>query len=137
MAEIVLGSKDIFPDEAVLKSTLAKSYTYYKKLEALTKGFSHEWKFYNKKSGWVFKVMDKKKALFWITPLNGNFNIGFAVRECEKDTLIAGNISKGMKEKLSNAEKYPEGYAVRLNIGNKDDFEEIAQALKILMDLRK
>ena len=136
MSDIVLAEKSLTPDESQLESILDNVYSFFKKLEELTETYTHEWKFYNKKSGWVYKVSDKKKALFWVTPLRNSFNIGFALRESEKETLLNCEISSEIREKLISAEKYPEGYALRMNIKNEDDFNNLIKILHVVMKLR-
>jgi hypothetical protein len=136
MSDVVLTEKSLIPDDSQLKATLDTAYPFFKQLEELTGTYAHECKFYNNKSGWTYKVSDKKKALFWITPLQGNFNIGFALRESEKETLLNNNIATDLKEKLSTAEKFPEGFALRLNIKNEDDFKNLVFIVNIIMKLR-
>ncbi len=97
MIDIVLNEKGLMPDEALLKPTLIEAYTFFEKLEGMIKEFSHEWKFYNKKSGWIYKVFNKKKSLFYITPLRNNFNIGFAIRENEREALLQSDIEEDIK----------------------------------------
>ena len=137
MSDIVLIKKSVIPDDSQLKLTLGTTYSFLKKLEGLTENYVREWKFYNKKSGWIYKVSNKKKSLFYVTPLKNNFNIGFALRESEREALLNSKLSNETREKLLSAEKYPEGFALRLNIKNKDDFNNLITIVSVIMELRK
>src|SRR5271157_2006982 len=122
---MILTDKFVIPNDSLLLSTLGTTFPFFKKLEELTEFYKKEWKYYNIKSGWTYKVSNKNKALFYITPLKDNFNINFGIRENEKDMLLNNQISKEIREKLLSAEKYPEGYALRLNIKNENDFKNL------------
>lgn len=124
MSNVVLTDKSLIPDDARLQAALETAFPFFKKLEDLTKAYTKEWKFYNAKSGWTYKVADKKKALCWITPYQGNFNVSFALREPEKETLLNSNVSGQIREKLLTAEKFPEGFGLRLNIKNEAECRE-------------
>lgn len=137
MDEIVLTDKTNTPGEELLRSTLGKAYSSFIKLDELTADFSHEWKFYNKKSGWIYKIFDKKKSLCWITPLKEYYNMVLSLREQEREIVLKKNISKEINEKLVSSKKYPEGYALSLKIQKKDDYHHAEQLLLTLMELRK
>lgn len=136
MGETLLSDKAVFPDDSVLKKTLGNCFSFFQSLNDLTKNFNREWKFYNSKSGWVYKVGGKKKALFYITPDSQSFRIGFAVREAEKELLLDGELSPDIREKLLSAEKFPEGYALRLSIRNENDYDNLQIVLKTIMEAR-
>lgn len=68
-----------------------------------------EWKHYSKKSGWVLKVIQKKRTVFYLIPHDGHFDLSFifgdkAVVAAEKSAL-----PKKLIEKLRAAKKYIEG----------------------------
>jgi len=124
------------PDEASLKKALCALYSSYKEILELTDTFDHEWKYYGTKIGWQLKATRKGKALFYLTPLEQSFRIGFAVRENEREHLLKSNVSPTSKEQLAAAKKYPEGYPLRLEITKKTDMKDVRAVLKVLRELR-
>jgi len=136
MSDIVFNDKLNIPDVPALEKALGETYSYFKRLDEETSDYTREWKFYNPKSGWVYKVAQKKKSLFYITPLDGRFNIGFAIRETEKEALLQENISSTLREKVIKADKYPEGYALRFSVCDKTDFTDVGVVLSTLIKLR-
>ena len=72
MGERPFKEKSHKPTEEQLNTVLGNLYTYFVDLKELTKGFKHEWN-YSKTSGWIEKVADKKKALYYLIPLNDAF----------------------------------------------------------------
>ena len=84
-------------------------------LLGLTGGFKKEWHYY-KTSGWLLKVSDGKKALFYLIPLGGFFNVSLTLRETERETLMRNDALLFAWGDMKNAKKYPEGYAMQFQV---------------------
>jgi hypothetical protein len=136
MNNVYFDQKENAPDESKLKKALGELYSAYKEVLEPTEAYDHEWKYYGKKIGWQLKVTRKGKALLYLTPLEGSFRIGFAVRENERDRLLNSSLSPKTKEELATAKKYPEGYPLRLEIRSKTDMRTVRVALEVLKELR-
>jgi hypothetical protein len=110
-------------------------YNYYQKLTDTAGTFSQDWNF-SKSSGWMLKVHDKKKALFYLIPLKNEFKISMAIRENERKTFLEDIELKIIHDILKSAKKYREGYALQFNIKNKGNFETVTLLIKKLIALR-
>jgi hypothetical protein len=124
--------KAAHPTDAQLKSTLGRSFTYFENLQELTRERIQEWKFYNKKSGWIFKVSNKKRSIFYLAPYEKVFLIAMTVNEADRATLLESKIDKEIKSELESAKKYPEGYPLRKHVKTRTDLNSIIKILKIL-----
>ncbi len=132
MAVSMFDDKSTKPDEKSLKRSLGETYTVWQTIDEHLRdeygNISSEWKHYSKKSGWVLKVVQKKRAIFYLIPQKGHFDVSFvfgdkAVAAAEKSTL-----PKKMLEKLRNARRYVEGRGLRVPI-------ESSRALKSVKTL--
>jgi hypothetical protein len=130
-------AKEVTPDDSELKQRLGEIYSAYKEIVTLTEGYLHEWKYYGQKYGWQFKVIRKGKALLWLTPAEGSFRVGFAVRENERQALIDSNLPAKTKEELTAAKKYAEGYPLRLSVTRKSDMKPVRLAIETLKSMRQ
>jgi len=87
-SEVCFNLKEAVPDERKLKKALGGVYPAYQEILTFIDAYPREWKFYGPKFGWQLKVTQKGKALFYLTPQEGSFRLGFAVREKEKEVLL-------------------------------------------------
>ena len=110
----VFHRKDVLPDSLVLKRGLGAAHRFYEELLRLAGDFPCEWKFYGARYGWMLKFARKGKALLYLIPREGAFLISCAVRDKERDVLLAGKLPAKVKEELLAAKRYPEGYPLRL-----------------------
>jgi len=135
MGERTFLDKDIKPNGQALQSAFGEMYNYYQKLTDTAGTFSQDWNF-SKSSGWMLKVHDKKKALFYLIPLKNEFKISMAIRENERKTFLEDIELKIIHDILKSAKKYREGYALQFNIKNKGNFETVTLLIKKLIALR-
>jgi len=127
--------KNSEPTEQMLQSKFGETYTYYENLMDISGSFSKDWNF-SKSSGWMLKVHDKKKALFYIIPLKNEFVISMAIRENERKIFSDDDGLKAIHGVIKSAKKYREGYALRFNVKNETDFEMPGLLIKKLIILR-
>ena len=129
MDERPFSDKTIQPSDEDIKRILNKSYIYYSELNILANQFKKEWHF-SKSSGWMLKVHNGKKALFYLIPLNNSFIISLTLREQEKSEFISNNNLIELHNQIKNAKKYSEGFALKFEISDNESF----LPLKTLID---
>ncbi len=135
MEERPFLDKSVEPTEEKLKQALGDSYVYYEGLMEIAGSFSKDWNF-SKSSGWMLKVHDKKKALFYLIPLKNEFKISMAIRGNEREDFLEDNELELLHNMIKSAKKYREGYALRFNVTNDEDFEMQKLFIKKLITIR-
>lgn len=127
--------KEAKPEEKKLKQTLEYSYEYYNELMEISDSFLKDWNF-SKSSGWMLKVHDKKKALFYLIPLEREFKISMAIREDERKAFLEDDKLSEIHNVIKSSKKYREGYALRFDIKNDKDFKIPFLLIKKLINIR-
>lgn len=128
--------KSLRPVNDKLKIVLGKSFKFYTALDKSTPEFKKEWNF-SGSSGWMQKVYDGKKALYYLIPLERSFLISMTLREKEKAEFLSDSAFHTLYELLKNAKKYSEGFALRFLIEDEVTFLEFSTFIKKLINKRK
>ena len=128
--------KSVQPDEQLLKKALGKAFKFYTELDNLTTTFKKDWN-YSKSSGWMQKVHDGKKALYYFIPLKDAFMLSLAIREQEKDDFLSMKSMAVLHEDLKNAKKYSEGYALKFYVTDAASFSAYLLLIGSLVGKRK
>ena len=136
MEERPFCNKTSKPTNDNIKKVLASTFSYYNKLMENTKAFSKEWNF-SKSGGWMQKVFDNKKALFYLIPLSNQFLISLTVRENEREIFLTDKEIDSYKDQLRQAKKFSEGYAIRFLVTDKESFSRTILFIKKIIALRK
>jgi hypothetical protein len=103
------------PTEAALRAALAGAYPRYEDLLRLAGRFGRAWTF-SRTGGWMLKVYDGKKALFYVIPLAGGFRVSLAIREAERAALLRDGELQTMNAALASAKKWAEGFALEFEV---------------------
>jgi hypothetical protein len=135
MAVSMFTDKNEKPNKEKLSEVLGKSYKYWDEIKSSLENqygpMTEEWKHYGQKSGWILKLLYKKRNLFFFNPQDKFFAIGFvfgdkAVAEVEKSDLPSEMI-----DELKNAKKYVEGRGLRLEIKKKELIKHVLKLVEI------
>ena len=124
------------PENDSVKKVLAGVFPCYSLLMEKTAAFAKEWN-YSKSGGWMQKIFDNKKALFYLIPLRGEFLISMTVRENERESLLKDKEIDFYKEEIKRAKKYSEGYAMRFSVTDSAAFPKTLSFISKIIALRK
>jgi hypothetical protein len=136
MQERPFSSKLPEPTPDGLKKVLGGVFFKYDQLIRLADKFSSEWH-YSPSGGWINKIADSKKVLFYLVPLYEEFLISLTVRENEREKLLKDKGIDLHHDQLKQAKKYSEGYAMRFTVSDKESFSSAALFIRKLIALRK
>ena len=134
MAERFFSDESTKPNENNLKTVLGDVYNDYKSIMDISDFFSKDWNF-SKSSGWMLKVHDKKKALFYLIPLKQEFKISMAIRGPERETLVEDAELEKIHQIILSAKKYREGFVIRFS-SNDEEYETFIKLIRKLIILR-
>jgi hypothetical protein len=88
---------------------------------------TQEWRCYSIKTGWSVKLMKGKRNLVWIAPCDGCFQAAVILGGKAMAAARAGDPPARLLAVLDKAEKYPEGYGMRLRIRTVKDLAVVKQ----------
>ena len=135
MEERPFMDKNQMPEDTTLRAVLGNRFSDYQQLTGLAAAYSQVWNF-SKSSGWMLKVFDRQKALFYLIPLNNAIRISLAIREKERDVLLEDKGLSALHEKISSAKKVVEGFALKFDILGDSDLPILINFLAKLIAIR-
>jgi hypothetical protein len=127
--------KSTKPDAAKLKDSLGPSFRCYSELDKLSAAFKKEWN-HSKMSGWMQKVSDSKKALYYIIPLENSFRVSLTIRENEREDFLEDITLSAVHALLNSARRFVEGYALQFTVVDRDSFLPLKALIQKLMATR-
>ena len=135
MSSSVFTDRSTKPDAAQLAGALGAAAPIWSELrhhfETEYGPLVEEWKFYSKKSGLTMKTLWKKRNLFFLTPLDGYFRLGFVFGDRAVAAVEASDLSDEMKQELRDARKYAEGRGLVLEFRTREDIEPVKTLVEI------
>ena len=123
------------PTEAEVVAALQRAAPMYRALTKQSATFERQW-VHSKAGGWMLKVHDGQKALFYLVPLVGSFRVSLTVRPAERDALLADARVAEIHRQLRDAKKYAEGHALRFDVADRTAATTVGELLARIIELR-
>jgi hypothetical protein len=124
------------PTDRSLRAGLGPAYQHYTSVSKAAASYSQDWTF-TRSGGWMLKVWRAKKALLYLIPLRQGLKVSLAIRETERAALLEDDDLEAMRDKLVEARRFSEGFALQFKLVGDRDHRSFDLFLRRLMDLRK
>ena len=125
----------VVPTENLLREQLGHAMRFYTSIIAASHNYPKQWQ-HNRGNGWILKVHDSRKALFYLIAFDEGIEISLTVRDVERAHFLKNKELEKVYPRLEAGTKYAEGYALRFEIENETDCKAVSCFLAELIKLR-
>lgn len=137
---ILLSDKEIFPtDEYIFSIIGEKKILWQSIMDQMISNYkdsSGKWNFYNDGKRWLFKMVLKKKTIFWAAILADTFRITFYFGNKAESFIEASDLPQIMKDEFRTAKRYGLIRPVSFKILNKTDVENVQKLIAIKLKIK-
>ncbi len=126
---------DTAPTETLLRKQLGKAMDFYTGILQTSRDYRKQWQ-YSRGNGWILKVDDMRKALYYLIAFDEGIEISLTVRDSERAGFLGNTLFQKLHAELERGTKYPEGYALRFEVESAAECASVAQFLTELMKMR-
>jgi hypothetical protein len=136
MDPLVLTDKSVRPTDELIFSIIGRNRLHWRNLVAGV----HEkypdseelWKYYNDGHNWLFRMVRKKKTLFWIGVLKDTFRVTFYFGDKAAPLIKNSGLPVTIIEDFDNGKHYGKIRAISLKVHQAEDIENCLK----LVDLK-
>ncbi|NOQ97479.1 MAG: DUF3788 family protein [Calditrichae bacterium] len=135
MSKSIFSEREHKPDSELLSKVLGESHPLWKEIKKhLDQTFGEiveEWKYYGLKSGWVLKMLKKKRNLFFFIPMQSFFVISFVFGDKAVNQILETDFPNEIKSAIRNARKYVEGRGLPIEVRSANEVEQVKTLVEI------
>lgn len=131
-APAATGDATAPPSESEMAAVLGDAHSAFQAL--LSRGGNPtvaEWRRYSKKSPWVLKVSQGKRALFYARPDSGRLKVTVLLGGRAVEAALAGQVSKQLHASIREAKVFPEGRPVSVWISGPADVGKVEELISV------
>ena len=143
MAEIVkmvLSDKSVIPTEEYIFSLIGNNKHYWKRIMNYVsenyKDTLGSWNYYNDGKQWLFKMVYKKKTIFWSGLNNGTFRITFYLGNKAETIIDNSDLPQSVKDEFKTAKRYGLIRPVTFVINGEPDVDNVLKMIAIKTKLK-
>jgi hypothetical protein len=135
MEKLVLSDPSIFPDNELIFRIIGTNKVHWQKLM----GKVHEvypdaveqWNYYKDGKNWLFRMIRKKKTLFWIGVLEETFRITFYFGDKGEPLIEKSSLPLQMKQAFNTSKRFGQFRGLSIRVGQDEDIENALKLVEI------
>jgi len=135
MEPLVLTDKSVIPTNDLIFSIIGDKRVLWQKLmlDVHTKypDAQELWNYYNDGKSWLFRMIRKKKTLFWIGIVNGTFRITFYFGDKAEAAIENSNLPQAMREEFRTSRRFGKIRGITIRVESKTDIENTLKLVDI------
>jgi hypothetical protein len=137
---LVLSDKQIIPTDDYIFSIIGEKKKLWQAIMGFIsenyKDFSGTWNFYNDGKQWLFKMVHKKKTIFWAGVLKDAFRVTFYFGDKAEHLIDDSDLPVILKDNFKNGKRYGKIRAVSLKMSYLSDVESVKKLMAIKMKIK-
>jgi hypothetical protein len=130
-----LTDKNIIPTEELIFSLIGSNAVFWHRIMKSAadnyNGISGGWNYYNDGKQWLFKLVQKKKTLFWASLLNDTFRVTFWFGDKAEPFIEEAMLPPAIKDEFRNARKYGAVRPVSITLREQSDADNVITLMSI------
>jgi len=135
MENLVLSDKSVTPNDDLIFSIIGdKSVLWQKLMEYVQDKYpdaQEQWNYYNDGKNWLFRMIRKKKTLFWIGVLKDTFRVTFYFGDKAEPLIEQSNLPEAMKEEFKTSKRFGKFRGISIKVENAEDIENATKLVNI------
>lgn len=135
-----LSDKEVIPTDEYIFSLLGPGKELWQKVIKTTlenyPGAEGSWNYYNDGKQWLYKMVFKKKTLFWARVEDKAFRTTFYFADKAEPLIAASELPASIKEGFKTAKKYGAIRPVSFRVSEHSDVENVIRLMEIKSKLK-
>jgi hypothetical protein len=137
---IKLSDKEVIPTDDYVFSIIGEKKILWESLmKYLSEHYneiSGSWNFYNDGKQWIYKLVHKKKTIFWLSLIKYTFRITFYFGDKAEPVIDASDLPETLKESFKTGQRYGKIRGITLRIQDPSDVELAKKVVAIKMKIK-
>ena len=138
--DLVLTDKQIIPTDEFIFSIIGDKKILWQNIMNYVsenyKDISGSWNYYNDGKQWLFKLVQKKKTIFWAAILKDTFRVSFWFSDKAESIINESNLPHLIKEDFKKAKKYGSIRAVSVKLYDLTDVDNVLKMIAIKQKIK-
>jgi Protein of unknown function (DUF3788) len=137
---LVLSDKQIIPTDEYIFSIIGEKKILWQTIMDYVsencKNISGNWNYYNDGKQWLFKLVQKKKTIFWAGILSDTFRVTFYFGDKAESLIEASELPSNIKNNFKNGKRYGKIRAISLIMSDLSDVEVVKLLIQIKIKVK-
>lgn len=137
---VLFAEKERPPTEEMIEEQLGEKYVLWKTLlsdiSLQYQGSEGTWNWYNDGKRWLYKMVYKKKTIFWGTVYPGYISITFYFGNKAEPVILNSELPQNVKDEFITAKRYGSLRAIQTKLTDQSGVELVNKIAAIKVKLK-
>jgi hypothetical protein len=138
--KLILSDPNVKPDEKLIFSKIGSKKKLWQALMSFMSenymGSEGSWNYYNDGKRWLFKMVLKKKTIFWATVIEDAFRITFYFGGKAEPVIVASDLPDNVKQQYLTGPRYGKIRAISILVNDLSDVSVIKKLIPVKVKLK-
>jgi hypothetical protein len=138
--KLVLSDKQIVPSDDLIYSLIGEKQFLWKTIVKHTtdsyKDVFGSWNYYNDGKQWLFKLVQKKKTIFWAGVLADCFRISFYFGDKAEPFIEGSRLPQKIKDDFKTSKRYGALRAISVRLIDESDIEVVKELVSVKLKIK-
>ena len=136
----VLSDKQIKPTDELIFSIIGdRKSLWHSIMDHIKENYNDaagEWNYYNDGKRWLFKLIRKKKTIFWISLIENTFRVTFWFGDKAESLIEGSELPDNIKNEFKTAKRYGYIRGVTITMDSTDDVDNAVKLIEIKVKVK-
>jgi hypothetical protein len=137
---LILSDKQIIPTDDYIFSIIGEKKILWQAVMSYVSekynDTSGNWNYYNDGKQWLFKLVQKKKTIFWAGVLKDTFRVTFYFGDKAEPLIYDSDLPQTIKESFINGKHYGKIRPITLKMYSLSDVESVKKLVGIKIKIK-
>ena len=138
--DMILSDKHVIPTDEYIYSVIGEKKILWQNIILYAsenyKDVSGSWNYYNDGKQWLFKLVQKKKTIYWAAILKDTFRITLYFSDKAAALIENSDLPVTIKDNFRSAKKYGAIRAVSIKVFTNSDADNIKKLIDIKQKIK-
>jgi len=131
----IFNDPGLRPDDEAVFSNAGKHKELWKEIinymSSVYPGSTGGWNYYNDGKQWLYKMVYKKKTVYWASMMEGGFHITFYFGDKAEPAIMESGLSNSTKESFLTGKRFGKIRAISYRVDQMQDYSDIFKTIDI------
>ena len=137
---LVFSDRNIKPTDETIFSVIGDKKTFWHRImNYMSEHYmdaAGTWNYYNDGKQWFFKMVLKKKTIFWLAVMRDTFRVTFYFGDKAEPVILSSDLPEPVKDDFIKGKHYGRIRAISTKVIRMEDIEVITKLIDIKVRLK-
>ena len=136
----ILGDPMVTPGDELLNALLGEKMVWWNTIMNNTlqnyPSVTSVWKYYNDGKQWLFRLLQKKNTIFWVSLIDDSFRTTFYFPQKAESLISQSSLPIGMKDAFMDAKWFGKIRGITVKVNSPEDVENVLTLVSLKLQVK-